>query len=110
MDYIKLLLELTPQQWAPVLGLLAAFGATQRLKFLLPAEWSPKAREVSAQSIAFATGWLATALVFGGRMGVIVGFVVGLAAPAVWNIGMLVLGWWKPTLAAILSQDVRTKP
>lgn len=101
--------------WAPLLGLLSAFSLTQRLKFWLPARWSPKAREVATQATAFVIGMAVTGAVWGPLPGVgwfnplgwIVGFVVGLAAPAVWNVGMLVLGWWKPDLAKTLSQNVR---
>ena len=104
--------DLPRQAWAPILGLLTAWGLTQRLKFLLPAGWSPKAREVATQGTAFAIGMVITAITWGANnpLAWVAGFVVGLAAPAIWNIGMLVLGWWKPDLAKLLSQNVRTTP
>lgn len=118
LNLLKEAAALPREVWAPILGLLSAWGLTQRLKFLLPARWSPKAREVSTQGLAFLTGWIVTGLVFpplpmvGGPnpLGWIIGFVVGLAAPAIWNVGMLVVGWWKPDLAKLLSQNVRTTP
>lgn len=96
--------------WAPLLGLLSAWALTQRLKFLLPLRWSPKAREVSTQGIAFVLGSAITAAVFGPArpFAWLIGAVVGLVAPLVWNALMLALGWWKPDLAKTLSQSVRT--
>lgn len=107
--FVQGLVLLPRQLWAPLLGLLAAWGLTQRLKFLLPSSWSPKAREVSTQSLAFVIGWITTGLVWGPHdpLGWTVGFAAGLAAPAIWNVGMLVLGWWKPELAKLLSQNIR---
>lgn len=118
LDLLVTASQLPREVWAPILGLLAAWGLTQRLKFLLPDRWSAKAREVSTQGIAFLVGMVVTGLVFpplpmvGGPnpLGWIIGFVVGLAAPAIWNIGMLFVGWWKPDLAKLLSQNARSTP
>jgi len=124
-DYLTKAAAVPREAWAPVLGLLSAWSLTQRLKFLLPASWSSKAREVSTQATAFVIGMIVTAVVFGplpgldksqdptswfNPLGWAVGFVVGLAAPLIWNAGMLVLGWWKPELAKTLSQSVRKDP
>ena len=98
--------EVPRQAWAPVVGTLAAWGLTQRLKWALPASLSPKAREVSTQALAFAIGWVATGLIWGTPLGWLVGFVVGLWSPALWNVLMLFLGWWKPGLAQALSKRV----
>lgn len=97
------------QVWAPLLGLLTAWALTQRLKFLLPLRWEPKAREVATQGIAFVIGTAVTAAVFDVTrpFAWVVGVVVGLVAPLVWNALMLFLGWWKPDLAKTLSQNVR---
>ena len=100
----------------PVLAMLAgtfiAWGVTQRLKFLLPTSWSAKAREVSTQAIAFATGMAATFALFpysNFPASLFAAFVVGLWSPALWNVLMLVIGWKWPTLRDTLSQNVRTK-
>lgn len=112
LDTLVTLSQLPREVWAPILGLLSAWSLTQRLKFLLPAAWSPKAREVSTQALAFFVGMVVTAAMYGvvNPLGWLVGFVVGLASPAIWNIGMLVLGWWKPDLAKLLSQSTRSTP
>ena len=103
--------ELPREVWAPMLGLLSAWALTQRLKFLLPLRWETKAREVATQAIAFVLGTAITAAVYGASrpFAWLVGVVVGLVAPLVWNAGMLVLGWWKPELAKTLSQNVRSQ-
>lgn len=112
LDTLVTLSQLPREVWAPILGLLAAWGLTQRLKFLLPERWSAKAREVSTQALAFFVGMVVTAAMYGviNPVGWVVGFVVGLASPAIWNIGMLFVGWWKPDLAKLLSQNVRSQP
>lgn len=112
LNLLKEFAALPREVWAPILGLLSAWGLTQRLKFLLPERWSPKAREVSTQTTAFLIGWVVTAFTWDlfNPLAWVVGFAVGLAAPAIWNVGMLVLGWWKPDLAKLLSQNVRTTP
>lgn len=98
----------------PVLAMLAgtliAWGVTQRLKFLLPARWSAKAREVGTQALAFVIGFAATFALFPYSnlpASAFAALVVGLWSPALWNILMLVIGWKWPTLRDTLSQNIR---
>jgi len=97
------------QAWAPIVGTLIAWGLTQRLKFLIPRGWTKEARELSTQTLGFVTGFLGTALVWGptNPMGWIVGFVVGLWCPALWNLGMYFIGRKWPNLRRRLSQNRR---
>lgn len=110
LELLKSAAEVPRQAWAPLIGTLVSWGATQRLKWMLPSRMSPKAREVSTQAIAFVVGWVGTGLAWGGPLGWLVGFVVGLWSPALWNVLMLVLGWWKPGLPKALSQSVKVVP
>lgn len=97
------------QAWAPIVGTLIAWGLTQRLKFLVPRGWTKEARELSAQSLGFATGFIGTALVWGpwNPLGWIAGFVVGLWSPALWNLLMFLVGKRWPKLRRRLSQERR---
>lgn len=97
--------EVPRQAWAPILGTLAAWGLTQRLKTRLPQRWTPKARELSTETIAFLVGWAATAVVWGTPLGIAAGFVVGLWSPALWKIAMFVLGLKWPGIVAQLKAD-----
>lgn len=97
--------EVPRQAWAPILGTLVSWGLTQRLKHRLPAAWSRHARELSTEMIAFAVGWVSTAIVWGGPLGIAAGFVVGLWSPALWKIAMFVLALKWPAMVAQLKAD-----
>lgn len=109
LGFIQAAMEVPRQAWAPVLGLLASWALTQRLKFLLPAAWSTKARDVATQAIAFVVAIPITAITWGvaDAMSWMAGVVVGLIAPAAWSVFMLLLGWWKPELRDRLSKDMK---
>lgn len=109
---------------AIVAGLLAAWGVTQRVKFLVPSHWSYHAREVATQGLAFIIGSMSTFLIWNSAVAVsedpcgqastqlainaaIAGLIVGLASPAIWNIFTLVVGFKWPWMKDALSQDVR---
>ena len=92
-------------------GTLASWGITQRLKTMIPARWSAKAREVSTQAIAFAVGFLATFALFPATnfpASFFAALIVGLWSPALWNVLMLVIGWKWPDLRDALSNPRRS--
>lgn len=107
------LASLPPGVIAMAAGTLASWGVTQRAKFLIPARWSPKARELTTQAIAFAAGILATSALFPAgpwMVGAVAGLLVGLWSPALWNIGMFFVGLRWPALRERLSQENRDGP
>lgn len=110
LGFVNAAMEVPRQAWAPVLGLLASWSLTQRLKFLLPAAWSAKAREVSVQAIAMVIAMVVTAVTWGltDALAWVAGLVIGLIAPAAWSVFMLLLGWWKPELRDRLSKDIKS--
>jgi hypothetical protein len=105
LDYLSKVLALPRPFWAVAAGLLISFGATRRLKNLVPTSWSTHAREVSVQAIAFAVGFTATYLVWGPPPSdaLVAAFTVGLLSPALWSVLLLVIGWWKPELRDVLK-------
>lgn len=108
-----LLLIANPRALAACLaGLLMSFGITQRIKFYLPAKWSAKSREVATQLLAFVLGTGATLALWdrttaGAYDSIVAALIVGLLAPAVWNVAMLTLSWWRPELPKAFSQGDR---
>lgn len=114
--YIQQLLTLATQNpralFAVVAGILLAWAIAQRVKFWLPITWSCKAREITVQATAFASGFLATFLIWKGATDklvdpIVASLIVGLLAPALWNIAMFGLSLWKPAIAKALSQSSR---
>jgi hypothetical protein len=96
--------------FACLAGLLVAWAITQRVKFWSPRTWSSKAREIATQATAFFSGLIVTTALWRGATdgafdAPTAGLIVGLLAPALWNLAMFIVGLWKPELAKRLSQD-----
>lgn len=115
-ESIAVFFERHPREIMALLaGLCVSWGLTQRLKFLVPETWSYHAREVNTQLMAFMLGFASTALVWalaadGSRRwtdAMVAGLVIGLIAPALWSVLMLIIGWKFPALKDAFSQDVR---
>jgi hypothetical protein len=105
LAYLTKVMALPRPFWAVSAGLLISFGITYRLKNLVPANWSAHARDVAIQTMAFAIGFCATYLVWGPPPSdaLVAAFTVGLLSPALWNVLLLVIGWWKPELRDVLK-------
>ena len=89
-------------------GTLAGFGFIHRIRFFAPDHWDAKAREVAVQALAFAFSFVVTYFAWGSGTDALVGaLIVGLWTPALWNILLVAIGWWKPELRDALRQDVR---
>lgn len=89
-------------------GTLAGLGFIPRIRFLAPGSWDPKSREVATQALTFALSFVVTYFAWGSGTDALLGaLIVGLWTPALWNILLVVLGWWKPELRDALRKDVR---
>lgn len=109
LDTIAKAAGLPREVWAVSAGLLASFAVTQVWKKWLPARWSKHAREVATQATAALFGFVFTYAIWGqfhvSADAVSVAAIVGLTAPLLWNLLMLVIGWWKPELKKALSNS-----
>lgn len=94
--------------WAALAGTLAAWGVTQRAKFLIPYELSHVRRRTLSQAIAFAVGFGIALLIWPSRGGAILALLVGLWSPLLWWLFTRWLSRRNPELRDKLSQDVRT--
>lgn len=99
-DAITAITRLPPEVLAISAGTLISWGLTQRVKPLVPADWSTHARELSVQTLAFVFGALATWTLFptGLPGSAIAALVVGLWSPALWSISTYLIGLKWPAL------------
>jgi hypothetical protein len=112
LNYLTQIAAMPRPVWAVIGGLLISWAITLRVKFWVPAKWSAHSREVSVQALGFVSAFLSTYLLWATSTvdALIAALIVGLLSPALWNILMLVIGWWKPGLRDALSQNVRISP
>lgn len=88
-----------------VLGLLAALGLTQLVKFYWPRRWRDMIRHWATVATAMALAFTVTVLAEPTKLGVAKGLVAAVFAPTIWTLTVRVLGWWNPDLRKALSGD-----
>src|SRR5262245_18692947 len=86
--------------WAVLAGVGAGFGLTQRIRTQLPDALDDKTHEVLSQALVFVVAYTVTFFTWGGKGtdANVAALVTALATPALWNVFLAVLGWWKPAL------------
>lgn len=114
IDYIigliQQMVDLPRPAIAMIAGTLGSWGVTQRIKFLIPADWQPKVRELYTQALAFLGGFFLTLVLFPWSTqpeATVAALIVGLWSPAWWNIGTTLIRMKWPAIADKLSQENR---
>lgn len=93
--------------WTLLLAFLGSALLTQRAKFWLPIEWTPRTRAAVSQALAFWTAVAITWALWPVRIGLIAGACVGIASPTLYAVSVRLIGIRWPSLRDVLSQDTR---
>lgn len=97
--------EVPREVWSVLAGVAAGFGLTQRIRSLIPDVLDDKSHEVASQALVFLVSYGVTFFSWGGADADanVVALTTALATPALWNVFLAVLGWWKPALRDALT-------
>lgn len=102
--------EIPREVWSVLAGVASGFGLTQRIRTLVPDVLDDKSHEVASQALVFLVAYGVTFFSWGGADADanVVALTTALATPAMWNVFLAVLGWWKPALRdALVARPVK---
>lgn len=100
LDALSHVRDIPREAWSVVGGIAAGFGLTQRIRALLPDAWDDKTHEVASQALVFIVAYAVTFFTWGGKGddANAAALVTALMTPALWNMLLVAIGWWKPSL------------